>query len=516
MQSETEQRLRVLYREAFARRKWMVAGFVVITAIALALGVTWPKVYRSSSTILVEDQTIIEPLMRGAAVRGDVGDRARNAREIIYGRSMMLKVLEHGGWLADNPTPAQVEQRIEAIKESTTISQAGQNLIKIEFEGTDPEQVFSTTEKLAELFIEETLAARAKESNAAFEFIDQQAKQYEQELLASEERLKALRQQHPEARPGAQSESAERIARLRARIDETEQQLQQAQIRKASLQDQLSGEAVAASMASRAEQYRTRIAQLRQQLDTLRLTYHDTYPDVVQLKYQINELEKAVVQEERRARQERREAQAQGRVYVDEAMRNSPVYQQLQTALYEANTQIQTLQAQLRDTELKLDEELALAQRIQNTEAEFQKLTRDYEVNEAIYQDLTRRRENARVSMNLNTEQQGLNLRIVEPAYFSHSPAGPRLVHFAFGGLLLAAALPVALLFGLILIDPRVRTGTAITHELGMPLLGTIPHLDTPQEAQAERRGLLVSGVLVLLTVAAVIVVLVLRLQGDI
>lgn len=516
MQSETEQRMRVLYREAFAHRKWVVAAFMLITAIALALGVTWPKSYRSSSTILVEDQTIIEPLMRGAAVRGDIGDRAHNAREIIYGRSIMLKVLEHGGGLADNPPPAEVEQRIEDLKQRTTIAQAGRNLIRIEYRGADPERVYEAANKLADLFIEETLAARAKESNAAFEFIDQQAKQYEQELLASEERLKALRVQYDEARPGAEAESTERISRLRIAIDETEQAKREAEIRRASLQDQLSGEAVSASVASRAEQFRTRIAQLRQQLDTLRLTYHDTYPDIAQLKYQIAELEKQVVTEERRLTAERRQAQAEGRVYVDEAMRSSPVYQELQSALYDVNTLIQTLDARLVATRAKLDDEMLLAQRIQDVEAELQRLTRDYEVNHAIYQDLTRRRENARVSMNLNTEQQGLNLRIVEPAYFSHSPAGPRLVHFAFGGLAVGAALPLGLLFGLILIDPRVRTGAAVTDRLGMPLLGSIPRLDTPQEAQAERRGLFVSGVLVLLTVAAVILVLVLRLQGDI
>jgi polysaccharide chain length determinant protein (PEP-CTERM system associated) len=516
MQSETEQRLRVLYREAFARRKWVVGAFMVITAIAVAMGVNWPKQYESSSTILVEGQSIIEPLMRGAAVRGDVGDLAGNAREIIYGRSMMLKVLEHGDWLANDPTPAQVEQLVEQMRERTTIAQVGHNLIRIEFSGADPERVYETTDKLAQLFVEETLAARAKESNAAFEFIDGQVAKYEQELAAAEARLKALRQRHEEARPGAEAESTERVARMRTNIEEIEQQIREAQIRRDSLQDQLSGEATVAAVASQAQQYRTRIAQLKQQLDTLRLTYHDTYPDVVQLKFQISELEKAVAAEEQRTRAERRQAQAEGRSYVDESMRSNPVYQELQSALYDANTQIRTLQARLQNTRRNLEQELALAQRIQDVQAEFTGLTRDYEVNQGIYQDLLRRRENARVSMNLNTEQEGLNLRIVEPAYFSHTPAGPRLVHFAFGGLLLGAALPIGLLFGLLLVDPRVRTGTDITHELGLPLLETVPRMDTPREAQAERRGLMVSAALVALTVAAVIVVLVLRLQGEV
>lgn len=516
MQSETEQKIRVLYREAFAHRKQIVAAFVVLVGIALALGLSWPKAYTSSTTIQVEQQNIIEPLMQGAAVRSGMIDQARNASEIIYGRSMLLKVLEQGGYLSGNPEPAEIESMIEGLKEATTISNVGQNLIKIEYKGNDPERVYETTEKLAELFIEEMLAARAKESNAAYEFIDDQVRKYEKELLASEERLKALRQEHAEARPGAERETNERITSLRSSIDGIEQQLREGEIRVASLEDQLSGEVQVASVMSREQEYRSRINELRNRLDTLRLSYHDSYPDIVIVKEQIKELEQAVSKEAARVARARQDAAASGQRYVDDTLRNNPVYQQLQSDLYNARTNVRTLQARLADTQAKLQEEMKRAQRIQEVEAQFQKLTRDYQVNQTIYQDLLRRRENARVSMNLNSEQQGLTLRVVEPAYFSHQPSGPRLMHFALGGLILGAALPLGVLFGFLTLDPRVRTPASISHQMGLPMLTVIPHMDTPQEAAAERRGLLLSGLVVLLTVAAVVAVLLLRVQGKI
>mgnify|MGYP001501806256 FL=1 len=184
--------------------------------------------------------------------------------------------------------------------------------------------------------------------------------------------------------------------------------------------------------------------------------------------------------------------------------------------MYDVNTTIRTLEARLADARQRREEEMAAAARIQEIAAEFQALTRDHEVNRTIYQDLLRRRENARVSMNLNTEHQGFNLRVVEPAYPSHQPSGPRLVHFAAGGVALAAVLPLGLLFGVLLVDPRVRTGSELTNQLGLPLLATVPHLDKPREAAAERRGLVLSVAIVLATVVAVLVVLVLRLQGVI
>lgn len=516
MQSETEQNLRVLYREAFARRKTFVITFVAIAVTAMLMGLTWPKRYTSSTTILVEGRSIIEPLMSGAAVRGDVIDRTRNAREIIYGRPMLMKVLEANGDLQEDLSPRELEWLIEGMQASTIVEQLGENLIRIQVRGPDPERVYRTTSNMAKIFIEEAMAARATESNAAYNFIDEQVRQYEKTLAASEARINALRRQHPELAPGAEGEANRRVAEARAAIDRIEQEIRETEIRRDSLLEQLSGEAEGAVAAGRAAEYRMRIAELQAQLDTLRLTYHDTYPDIVQLKRQIEELERAASAEEARLSQERRLAAAEGRPYVDQSIRNSPVYQELQAQVYEANTQLRTLQARLADARQRYEQEMATASRIQELAADFQTLARDYEVNRMIYEDLLRRRENARVSMNLNTEQQGLNLRIVEPAYLSHQPSGPRLVHFVAGGLVLGAALPLTLLFGVLMIDPRIRTGAELSDKLGLPLLATIPHLDMPREAAAERRGLIMSVIVIVLTVLGVLAVGILRMQGVI
>lgn len=516
MQSETEQNLRVLYREAFSRRKSIVIAFVVIASAAVLLGLSWPKKYTSSATILVEERSIIEPLMSGAAVRGDVIDRTRNAREIIYGRPMMTKVLEMTGALEEEVSPRELETLIEGMQESTTVSQVGDNLIRIEFSGGDPEQVHLVTDKMAAVFIQEAMLSRSTESNAAFEFIDEQVEQYESTIAASEERINALRRKYPELSPGAVEDASRRVAEIRGSIDQIEQEIREAEIRRESLAEQLSGEAEGARVAGRANEHRLRINELQGQLDTLRLTYHDSYPDIVQLKHQIKELEQTAANEESREQEQRRMAKAEGRAYIDQSFRNSRVYQELQAQGYDVNTMIRTLQVRLADARQRLDHELSVAARIQDIDAEYQALTRDHDVNRMIYEDLMRRRENARVSMNLNTEQQGLNLRIVEPAYLSHQPSGPRLVHFASSGIALGIVLPLSLLFGLLLVDPRLRTNSAITDRLGLPLLATVPQLDKPHEVAAERRGMILSGVVVVLTVAAVVAIMVMRMRGMI
>jgi hypothetical protein len=49
-------------------------------------------------------------------------------------------------------------------------------------------------------------------------------------------------------------------------------------------------------------------------------------------------------------------------------------------------------------------------------------------------------------------------------------------------GILLAAILPFVYLFVFLKLDPRIRTASAITDQLDLPLLTTVPHMPVPNE----------------------------------
>src|SRR5699024_1388083 len=131
--------------------------------------------------------------------------------------------------------------------------------------GSDPDQVHMITDKMAEIFIHEAMMSRATESNAAFHFIDEQVEQYERTIVASEEQINALRRKHPELNPGALEDAARRVAEMRSTVDQIEQDIREAEIRRESLAEQLSGEAEGALVAGRASEFRQRIGELQVQ-----------------------------------------------------------------------------------------------------------------------------------------------------------------------------------------------------------------------------------------------------------
>lgn len=503
--------IRRIIQPSYVHKRWVVIIFVIINIIAITAGFNWPKQYSSSSTVYIEEENILGPLMQGTAVQTNVIDRGRIARQIIFGRKIMQEILSIGGWMELDPDPVEQDQIINSIEANTMVSTVGQNLVQISYKDSDPERAFIVTKGFVHLFIKGSLTEKAYESESAFNFINKQVKEYEKKLRESEEALKAFRSQNVDFREGAEATVTQRIAEYRSEIHTIEQQIREEKIKRSSLQAQLSGETETAAGLTRAEQIRSRIGELQSNLNTLRLSYHETYPDIVQIKNQISELRETLANEE----EKRKQAKRTGTLYIDESIRANPVYQRLQSDLYQTSTLIATLEYRVNNMKKSLLEEIERDRRINAADATLKNLTRDYNVNHDVYQDLLRRRENARVSMSLDQEHQGLNLRISEPAYFPHSPSGPRFLHFILGGIILGLALPIGLFYGLQQIMLRIYDATDIDTYSEIPVLAELScYISSAEQAAVKKEAYILSS-LVISVFIIITIISYLRLTGE-
>ena len=491
--AELFERLPMMLAELRRHGALLLAGFGLIALAFLAAGILMPRKYQSASTILVGEANIIAPLMEGRAVPTGVADRARIAREVIFSRAIMTEILKAGGWDEAGLAPLARERLVEEIKQRTRVDSPGANLIRITYTDADPERAFRVASRYAEFFISESLAAKERESREAFEFIAARVDEYHRKLTDAEERLKQFRASNLDARPGTDIDVRTRVAEIRSQIEGARTNLSELQMREAALQAQISGEAEVSDLRSRSAQFRLRIAELQAQLDTLRLDYTDSYPDVVRLRHQLEDTQAALAREE--------QAEASGARGSDVAAASNPLYQQLRSDLARVRSDMAALRARISENESLLQSELDRGRRVADSEASLAELTRDYEVNREIYQDLLRRRENARVSMSLDAEQRGLTFRIQESAALPLQPTGLRLMHFAAAGLGLGMAVPLGLLFALLQIDPRARSAQALAQTLPVPVLVSIPELRT----RSDRRRTLIKLATALLVVTGVL-----------
>lgn len=488
----------ILLIEARRRRAAMVVVFAIIATIGLLLGSFWPKKYSAATTILVQESNIIKPLMEGRAVATGIADRVSIAREVIFSRKIMDDVLVAGGWMASKPSAIEQERIIEGIKDRTTLSNLRENLIRIEYSDSDADRAFLVTKRLADMFIQESLAAKERESRDAYEFISNQVEDYRKKLTDAEDNLKAYRAKNIDASPGSETDTKTRISELRSQIEGARMEAMEQRSKEHALVEQLSSESQISAVETREMAYRSRLAELQGELDKLLLTYTDRHPDVVRVRHQMQDLQEQV----KGAQVLQQQQKASGAPAAhDEGVAINPLYQELRSKLAETRRNAAASQSRMSVSESLLQSELDRSRRIADSANVLSELTRDYEVNRDIYQDLLKRRENARVSMNLDADHRGLTFNIQEPAQLPLRPLGFRFLHFGLAGIGLGVALPLALLFGLVRLDPRLRSANQLEQLTGVPVLASVP---TYMNLRDRRTARVRDGMLVLLLIAVV------------
>jgi polysaccharide chain length determinant protein (PEP-CTERM system associated) len=489
----------------------MAILFAVIALAALALGILWPRTYNASTTILAQGSDIIQPLLEGRAVATGVTDRAGMARQVVFSRKVLADILEHGGWMKDQPSALDQDRLMEQIKDRTTVTAPRPELVQITYRDSDAHRTFQVTQRFAQQFIDESKATKERESREAFEFIDSQVNDYHKKLTDAEDGLLKYRSAHADAQPGSATDANARISALRTQVEQARMSLMEQQSREGALVAQLSGESEVTAVQTRAGLYRAQLIELQAQLDRLLLTFTEQYPDVVRTRMQMQDVQRQLAAEETR----RNQPSAGGAQTPFDNAQFNPLFQELKLRLGELRREIAATRSRMSSSEGMLSDELDRSRRIAASEGALAELTRDYEVNRDIYQDLLRRRENARVSMVLDQEQRGLTFRIQDPAILPLRPSGLRLAHFAGAGIAMALAIPLALLFALVRFDPRVRSARQLERATGVSVLATVPTYATARERVRDRARIAIAFLVVVGVVAAYVFTYWIRLRNQ-
>ena len=490
---------KLLIKEGRRRIVTLAAIFAAISILALLVGLfVLARNYTASVTILAQDSDIIQPLLEGRAVSTGVADRAGMARQIIYGRKVLSEIVGVGGWDRDGSmSPVAKDRLMEDIRYRAVVTSPRPDLVTITYRDTDPERTYRVTDAFGAQFISEALAAKERESREAYEFIDKQVQDYHAKLLEAEERLRQYRSDNTDAQPGSATDANTRISSLRTTVEQTRMALLEQRSRENAIASQLSGESAVTAVQTRESLYRAQLLELQGQLDRLLLNYTEQHPDVVRVRHQMADLQQAMANE-----QTRRAAAPQGASPFDEAQMN-PLYQELRSQQAQTRREVAATASRMAIAESMLNEELNRSRRIADSESALAELTRDYEVNRDIYQDLLRRRENARVSMQLDREERGLTLRVQDPATMPLRPTGLRFMHFAIGGLLMAVGIPLGLLFLRARFDPRIRSAQQLQRITERPLLTVVPTYHSPRDRRQElSRNAMSFGILALVVLA--------------
>lgn len=500
--------LNSIKRELFNFRFTATILFILATTGVLLYGQFTPKSYTSSAVLYADVSSILKPLLSGAAEVTDV-ERAEAARETLYSRSILEKVAIKNNLMASSGLQEDRDLVIEDLRKNIKLQISNNNHLHVNYTSGDPDRSFKVLSTLLDEFVKESMQSKRTESKGAYEFIDTQVQTYKRQLETAERKLKEFRASNPD---GNSSDIQKRvrsltdeIEELKLKIDETESRLE---LTNKQLENE--GEFREITRSTGASELEQRIAQMHQRLDELRLKYHDTHPDIVNLRAQIEELE------DRKAKGLDEDA---GRKIVEVVP--NPVYEELRVKQANAQSELQSMRNRLESLKQLLVSARERAEKVAERQAEETELMRDYDVTQKVYEEMLKRRENARLSMTLDVEGEGVNYRIQEPASYPTNWDGYQLIHYGAAGPVIGLGAVFGLLGALVMLDGRVRSSRMLREQLpdDIAVLASVPHYSSSFKSRLLRPDIMLIGlmlVLFLLAYAAVVVFSVLGYEpGD-
>lgn len=481
------------YFEIGLHRKWYIIVPLVV-GILVSFGVCQylPKVYRATTLILVQPQSVPEKYVQ-ATITDTVINRLDTIAQEIMSRTRLEKVIQEFNLYRDLRKKVPLEEVVETMRKAIEVKvedekkQRTRNSFAISFEGEEPTTVMMVTNKLASLFIEENLRVRELQAGGTSDFISKELLAMEDRLKHKEQEIRAFKERGMGELPQQLDANLRILEQLQQQLRTTSEkikgaedrsilfqsqieQLKQLDSRKDSLLEGSSGERIP-------EDPEVRLKLFKRELVSIQTRMKETHPDVIDLKKKIAALE---LQMEGRAK----EGRPDGEGIVVKTLpppRLDPETERLRRQVTEQYNNAVLEAKRLDEEEKNLKKQIGFYQRrIEDTpkrEQELVLLTRDYDMLKTNYQSLLDKNLQAQMAENLERKQKGEQFRILDPAVLPEKPIKPNRNKILLIGSLLGLVLGLGLTWFRESLDQSFRMVSVVEDHLGIPVVATLPNL---------------------------------------
>jgi succinoglycan biosynthesis transport protein ExoP len=463
---------------AWKRRKWLgiIVCLLPLTASLTAI-IALPDLYQSTALVLVERQQVPEAFVR-PTVTSQLEIRLQTISQEILSRSRLESLITRFGLYPNLRTRTSSEEAVDQMRRDIQIDLRGNDPKKggsttafaLSYRGADPQTVAQVTNTLASFYIEENLKARERQATGTAEFLRAQLAEAQKRLDEQEAKVSAFRRRNMGSLPQQMTANLAALdslnARLRSNVDN--------QVRLAERRDQLASQLAQARIdAGGPEPDDVRLARLRQALVALRMKYTDLWPEIVQIKDEIARLEKQMA--DPKSKPKTAEVPP-----TPEVMRLQGMLKSAETELALTKTDEQRLRKSMDSYQARIDE-------TPKNEQEFQELTRNYETTKDLYQNLTKRFEEAQLAESMEQRQKGEQFKILDSAVPAASPTAPRRDRLLIVSIVLSLALGAGAIILAEVLDTSFHSASDLRAHVGIPLLVSIPRILTDHDVRRQR-----------------------------
>lgn len=468
---------------------WAVAivGWVVVLKL--------PNQYETSARVYVDTQSILKPLLSGMTTLPNLDQQVLYMRRTLISRPNVERVMRMVDLDVKAKNAKEHDEIVEELMEKIKIAGTERDdIYTISYTAPDPKLGKDVVQSLLTIFVEGSFGGKKQDSEKAVQFIDDQIRNYEEKLAAAENSLKEFKIRNLGMLPSEGGDFGSRMMAASETLNSARLELAEAEQARNAIRRRIAGEAApgeAAPIPITDPELESRIAAVTKTLDGLRTQYTEAHPDIIANARLLDQL---VARKQELAKNRKPSA--------DPGAGYSPMLQQMNVALSEAEARVAALQARVSEHSARVARLRAQSSQAPEIEAQLAQLNRDYTVNRENYQQLVQRRESAKLSGDLSSATDMLTFRVIDPPTAPLLPSGPnrlRLFSLVFVGALVAG---LASAFLMSQLRPTFLSQAALREVTGLPILGSISMNWTEQQTVRRKRRLVALGAAVAVLLA--------------
>ncbi|SET42794.1 GumC family protein [Oceanicella actignis] len=468
------------YWLAVARRRFwtLFAVWVAVALVGVGVAYVLPPVYESRALILVETQRISPDLVR-STVSSPAGERIALIRQRLLTRETMLELAERHRLFPEGADISPT-RKVEAMRRAIVLEQAplgnnpgwnpgaaGATAFTVAFTAAEAETAAAVVNDLVTRILAQNTRLRRDRAETTSAFFAQEAQRLADELARQEAAIIAFMREHEDSLPDSLDYRRDQLDLLQERAAGLELRRLELEQERSSLTFILdSVESPAQSALERG------LEAARRALMERSAVLSSQHPEIRSLRSRVQAFEAAVAAE--------RAARAQAPAGTDAAPPPP--------AAVEARRRLAFIDAQIahignRLTELEA-QRAALERTIlatPNVEIALNALRRQYEETESRYRDARAKLAEAQAGEQLEFQQQGERMEVIEPPVVPEWPIRPNRLKMAVASVAAGLAAGLGLIVLLELLSGVVRRSDDL-ERIGRRPVAVLPYVTTTNE----------------------------------
>lgn len=460
---------------ALWRRRWFAIGFAWFVALlGWAFVANLPDRYEAKARVYVDTDTLLSPLLKGISVDVNTNRQVQVMQQTLLSRPNLESLLRLTDLDISVPTDEARDALLRHLETGIRVVSQGPNLFSVSYEHRNPARAKKIVQSLLTIFVETNLGSSRRDMEQARRFIDDQIKQYELQLKAAEQRLASFKQEHLAELPESGNHAAQ-LERARLQARQLASDFADARTRLVILKSQLATtpqfvevDAPAPVILGRPTELEFRISEQQKLLDIMTMRYTENHPDIVAARRSLKSLK-----EEYEAELRNPTPRSSAPRTTKQTVRNV-LYEQLRLKSIDTESEVRTLERRVSDQDAEVSRLEDLALSVPKIEAEFKSLDRDYQVLRRNYEELLQRREQARMSQEVDTKAEKTLYRLIDPPNVPSKPSNPNRPLLMSLVLVVAVGAGVLLAVGLSQLDDSFGTTHQIKLAFPYPVIGAV------------------------------------------